>query len=731
MIHIQQLDAMDCGPSCLGMITYHYGRTPSMDTIRERCSLGKEGVSLLGIARTAESLGFKTIGGRMTFEALVTEVSLPAIVHWNQNHFVVVCRIKRSRRGGFQVQVVDPAKGILIYSQDEFCEHWLSTASHGADKGIALLLEPTEDFYNQSLEVKRTTRRLGFLWSYVRSYKGYFLLLALGLALGSLIQLILPFLTQSIVDTGIGGQDLGFIWLVLLAQAMLLISRTLIDFIRNKLLLHISTRINLSLISDFFIKLMKLPMRFFDVKLMSDLLQRIEDHRRIEQFLSSSSLSLIFSFFTFLVFGVVLCIYSLPIFLIFLVGSLLYASWIMLFLKRRKTLDYKYFEHAGRNQNTTYQLVQSMQEIKLQGCEERKRWEWEDIQAELFAVRHEALTLQQTQQAGSVAINELKNILITFIAASSVISGDMTLGMMLSIQYIIGQLSSPVEQLIQFIYSWQDVHISLERMSEIHNENNEEDEKCSIHILGPGKDLVIRNLCFKYDKVKADYILNDINLVIPEGKVTAIVGASGSGKTTLIKLLLGYYPLDEGSIEVGGLPLSQLNLQMWRSHTGAVMQEGYLFSDTIARNIAISDDEPNLERIRHSCRLANIAQYIEALPLAYNTKIGQDGQGTSQGQRQRILIARVVYKNPQFVFLDEATNALDANNERCISEGLESFYKGKTVVVVAHRLSTVRHADNIVVLDAGRIVEQGSHEDLTALKGKYYTLVKNQLELGS
>lgn len=461
MIHIQQLDAMDCGPSCLGMITYHYGRTPSMDTIRERCSLGKEGVSLLGIARTAESLGFKTIGGRMTFEALVTEVSLPAIVHWDQNHFVVVCRIKRSRRGGFQVQVADPAKGILIYSQDEFCEHWLSTASHGADKGIALLLEPTEDFYNQSLEVKRTTRRLGFLWSYVRSYKGYFLLLALGLALGSLIQLILPFLTQSIVDTGIGGQDLGFIWLVLLAQAMLLISRTLIDFIRNKLLLHISTRINLSLISDFFIKLMKLPMRFFDVKLMSDLLQRIEDHRRIEQFLSSSSLSLIFSFFTFLVFGVVLCIYSLPIFLIFLVGSLLYASWIMLFLKRRKTLDYKYFEHAGRNQNTTYQLVQSMQEIKLQGCEERKRWEWEDIQAELFAVRHEALTLQQTQQAGSVAINELKNILITFIAASSVISGDMTLGMMLSIQYIIGQLSSPVEQLIQFIYSWQDVQLAL------------------------------------------------------------------------------------------------------------------------------------------------------------------------------------------------------------------------------------------------------------------------------
>ena len=730
-MYIRQRDAMDCGPSCLGMIVYHYGKTPNMETIRKRCSLGKDGVSLLGIARTAETLGFKTLGGHMTFETLAKEVNLPAIVHWEQNHFVIVQRIKHNRKGRYWVDVADPAKGFVSYSYEEFCEHWVSTISFGEERGIALLLEPTSAFYKLPDETKVSSRQLEFLWSYVRSYKSYFALLTLGLALGSFIQLIFPFLTQSIVDIGIGGQNLGFIWLVLLAQTMLLVSRTLIDFIRNKLLLHISTRMNLSLISDFLIKLMKLPMGFFDVKLMSDLLQRVEDHKRVELFLSSSSLSLLFSFFTFLVFSVVLYTYSLFIFLIFFTGSLLYAWWITIFLKQRKMLDYKYFEQAGLNQNTTYQLVQSMQEIKLQGCEERKRWEWEDIQAELFTVRHEVLNLQQTQQAGSLVINELKNILITVVAASSGIRGEMTLGMMLAIQYIIGQLSSPVSQLIQFIYSWQDVSISLERMSEIHNETNEEDEKRNIHTLAENKEIVIRGLCFKYDKISPDYILRDINLRIPEGQVTAIVGASGSGKTTLIKLLLGYYPLDEGTIEVGEIPLSQLNLQMWRSYTGAVMQEGYLFSDTIARNISISDATPDLEKIREACRVANIAEHIEALPLAYNTKIGQDGQGISQGQRQRILIARLVYKNPQFVFLDEATNALDANNERRIGEGLEAFYRGKTVVVVAHRLSTVCHADNIVVLDAGHIVEQGSHEELTALKGKYYALVKSQLELGS
>lgn len=566
----------------------------------------------------------------------------------------------------------------------------------------------------------------------MKKYRKYFGQIILGLVVGSLLQLALPFLTQFIVDIGIKNQDIGFVWLILLGQLMLTISRTAIDFIRRWLLLHISLRINISLVSDFFIKLLKLPMSFFDTKLMGDLIQRMSDHSRVNNFLTQQTLSITFSMLTFVVFSVVLFFYSKLVFAIFLLGSFLYGAWMTLFLKRRKVLDYELFEQETINNNKTYEFVTSMQEIKLQNCEQRRRWEWEDTQADLFGVQMKSLKLQQTQEAGSVFINEVKNIIITVVAATAVIHGQMTLGMMLAVQYIIGQLNSPVEQLMNFFYSLQDVKISLERINEIHqmdNENGKEGLQTSIGEKNEG--INIKNIMFKYDPHALRKTIDKINIHIPQGKVTAIVGASGSGKTTLIRLMLGYYTVLEGQISIGNTNINKLNKKWWRKQCGVVMQDGVIFSESIARNIAVDDGDIDKKRLLKAAEIACIKDYVMALPLKFNTKIGRDGVGLSQGQKQRILIARAVYKNPDYIFLDEATNSLDANNERSIVENLDKFYKGKTVVIVAHRLSTVKNADQIVVIDHGKVVEVGNHESLTTKRGAYYNLVKNQLELGN
>lgn len=592
-------------------------------------------------------------------------------------------------------------------------------------------LIPTEKFYNHDYEKKEEKRSFRFLFGYLKQYRRYFTQIILGLALGCVLQLLMPFLTQAIVDLGIKHKDIGFIWLILLGELMIVIGRTATDFIRRWLLLHISMRINISLVSDFFIKLLKLPMSFFDTKLMGDLLQRIGDHTRVQNFLTGQVLNVVFTFLSFVIFGIVLFVYNPFIFGIFAIGSVCYGIWIISFLRKRKVLDYELFEQQARNQNKTYQLITSMQEIKLQDCEQRRRWEWEDTQADLFSVQMKSLKLQQTQEAGSIFINEVKNIIITVLAATAVINGQMTLGAMLAVQYIIGQLNSPVEQFMSFIYSLQDVRISLERINEIHEGKNEETKENQITEFNSAKSISIKEVDFKYDPHALKKTIESVSFDIPTGKVTAIVGASGSGKTTLIKLMLGYYPVMSGSISIAGRNINEYNLKWWRRHCGVVMQDGVIFSESIARNIAVDDGGIDVDRLEKAARIANIHDYVMSLPLKYNTIIGRDGVGLSQGQKQRILIARAVYKNPDFIFLDEATNALDAKNERAIVENLDEFYKGRTVVVVAHRLSTVKNADQIIVLDGGHVVEIGNHSTLIEKKGTYYNLVKNQLELGN
>lgn len=725
---------MECGATCLRMICQYYGKNYSAETAQQICVVTRKGVSLLSMSDAAEYWGFRTVCGRISLEKMVSQRPFPCILHWNQDHFVVLYDVKKKRNGKYVFYVADPAKDLLKLDEEVFKEGWLSTQSHGEEKGILMALQPTTAFFEKEDE-KRTDRRqvVSFLWQYVRPYKRFWLQLIWGLLVGSLLQMLFPFLTQAIVDKGIAGKDIGLIYLILLGQLMLVISRSSVDFIRRWILLHISTRINVALLSDFLIKLMRLPMRFFDTKKTGDLIQRIEDHSRVERFLTAQTLNILFSTFGFVVFGAILCYYDISIFGLFLLGSLLYVFWTLFFLKKRRVLDYEMFEQRAKNQSQVMQLLNGMQEIKLQNCERRRRWEWEDIQADLFQYSIASMKLQQSQEAGSILINEVKNIVITVVAAAAVIKGDLSLGMMLSIQYIIGQLNAPIEQLAQFLYGWQDVRISLERMKEIRDREEEESESRSISqfpSISCEMDIQLEHLTFQYEGIHSPKVLDDVCLTIPHGKVTAIVGTSGSGKTSLIKLLLGYYEPVSGDIRIGGTNLLEFSLKWWRNQCGVVMQDGYIFSETIARNIAVDDGDIDKERLQQAVRIANIEDFIESLPLKYNTVIGQEGQGLSQGQKQRVLIARAVYKRPDFIFLDEATNSLDANNERVIVGNLSSFYKGKTVVVVAHRLSTVRNADQIVVLEQGRVVEMGNHQALIARKGAYYNLVKNQLELG-
>ncbi|HQG78005.1 MAG TPA: peptidase domain-containing ABC transporter [Bacteroidales bacterium] len=722
----RQYDAMDCGPACLRMTAQYHKKNFSLAYLRKKCHITREGVSFLGLSEAADSIGFKTLGLKIPVDFLKEKAILPCIVHWRQNHFVVVYKITKN-----EIHVADPATGTVRYTFEEFEKHWAGTLIDGKKAGLALMLEPTPALYSAN-DDQPEIKGFRFLSEYFRLYRKYLGQLILGLVIGSIIQLIIPFLTQAIIDIGINNNDIGFIYLILFAQLALVLGRLSVEFIRSWLLMHIGSRVNVAIVSGFLRKLMALPIAFFDTKLTGDILQRIEDNNRIEDFLTSASLSILFSFINLIVFGIVLTVYSLKIFLVFLAGTLLYLLWISMFMKKRAHLDHSRFREMSVSNSKLINIINGMQDIKLNQCELDKRWDWEIHQASLLGLKVKGLGLIQKQSAGAVLINEITNLLVTIVAASAVLTGQMTLGMMLAVQFIIGQLNVPVNQIIGFFRMSQDAGISLDRLAEVHNmadEDAESDDK--INTIPETNSIHLRKVSYQYEGPRSPFALKDVDLLIERNKVTAIVGESGSGKTTLLKVILGFYNPVAGEVMVGDTPLHNISLNTWRRIIGVVLQDGFIFPDTIAKNIAPGTSETDEKRMIRAAEMANIRAFVESLPLGYNTKVGANGHGISEGQKQRLLIARAIYKNPEIVIFDEATNALDANTEKVIVENLADFFEGKTVIIVAHRLSTVKNADRIIVMENGQIIETGNHDSLVKRKGSYFRLVKNQLELGN
>lgn len=720
-----QPDQMDCGPTCIRMVAKYYGRSIEVDKLRKLSETDRDGSSLKGISVAAENIGFRTLGVRISLDRLLEGTPFPCVLYWNQMHFVVLYKV---RKGIFYV--ADPAHGLIEFNKEDFLNQWIGEGStETTEEGIALLLEPTPRLDQVEDDDIQPRQGFSFLYQYLFRYKHFIWQLIVGLLASSVLQLFVPFLTQSVVDVGIQNQDLNFVYLILIAQLCLFAGKIGIEFIRGWILLHLSTRINVSLVSDFFIKLMRLPIAFFDSKMTGDLMQRIRDHQRIENLLTTSSLNVLFSFFNLIIFGGVLAWYNLGIFGVFFIGSLFYLGWVVMFLKKRKDLDYRRFAQMSNEQSKVIELINGMQEIKLHNAERQKRWGWEYVQARLFKIETKNLALQQTQSFGAGGINEIKNILISVLSAKLVIDGQITLGMMMAIGYIIGQLNGPIQQLVGFVYKIQDAKIAIERLSEIHNKEDEEPAGIEKATLLPAEGrILLKDVSFSYKGTQKP-VLDGLNLSIPANKTTAIVGASGSGKTTLMKLLLKFYAPQSGEIKVSSIQLASIAQHTWREKCGVVMQEGYIFNDTVANNIAIGEDHIDVQKLNNAVEMANIKDFLETLPLGFNTKIGMEGVGMSTGQKQRLLIARAIYKNPEIICFDEATSALDAKNERVIMEHLNEFFKDRTAIVIAHRLSTVKNADQIVVLDEGKIKEKGTHDELIKLGGYYFNLVRNQLQM--
>lgn len=726
----KQLSAMDCGPCCLKMISAFYHKNVDIEYLHKQCSITNEGVSLYGMTIAAEKIGFRAEGVSLDIENLKKTFETPCILHWNQNHFVVLYEIA-IRQGKAYYKIGNPAFGVLsILTEDEFMQGWCR-AYDESRIGIMLILTKTINFSHDSIGYCKkdqwSTKR--YLWGYVAEHKKSLLIICVVVTLSSLIQLIFPFTSQYLVDRGISGKKINIIYLILLGQLFLGLGQAACGYVRSWMLLRLGITINIRLLADYLIKLMSLPISFFDTKFAGDIMQRINDHYRIQYFLTDNFIDTVFSIINIVIFGIIMVYYNISVALIFLVGSLLYFCWIMLFLSKREDVDHKMFSLHSTNQNSLMQLIYGMQEIKLNTCETQKLSNWLSIQTNIKKWSLKGMRITQCQQSGGLFINQTKDLIITAFVATLVVKGTLTLGVMLSIQYIIGMLNAPLSQLVGSLRQYQDAKLSTERLSDVYHIKPEDEgivvqEYDSINIA----DIIIDSVCFKYDKTEDANIINNLSLIIPKGKVTAIVGLSGSGKTTLMKLLLGFYSPDAGRISIGSQYLSDISKRQWRKECGIVMQDGYIFSDTIENNI-IMGCTLDYERLAMVCKIANIQDFIDGLPLGLKTMVGNDGKGMSLGQKQRILIARALYKKPKYLFLDEATNSLDAENESLISKSMESEFQGKSVVIIAHRLSTIINADQIVVLKDGRIVEQGTHKDLLKNKNLYYTLIKNQLSI--
>lgn len=711
---------MDCGPACIKIIARHYGKTLSMKYLRDKCFITREGISMFDIGQAAESIGFRTLALKLNFDDLYKKMPLPLIVHWKEKHFVVVYKITKTK-----VFVSDPASGLISYTYAEFCDAWYKNNNMGA----AVVMEPTTDF--NSVIDNETSSSLKYFRRYLKPYHKYLIQVIIGMLVGLLIGLMSPFISQSVVDFGISGANMGFIKTMMIAGIVLAFSSLVSGFIQSRLMLYVSERINMSMVSDFLRKSLKLSVAFFERKTISDLLTRIGDQDRIQSFIMSTFLGIFINVLLLIIYSCLMLYYESNMFFVFLIGNLIYTGWIFLFLKRRKKLDNILFELRSTNQNAMLEILNSVQDIKANSIANSRRWRWEFSRFKIYGLHVKNMDMDQIQSAGASLIMKLQGVVIAYIAATNVINGTMTLGMMMAAQYILGQLSGPLSSMIGYVNSYQFAQLSLKRVNEVILDEKPEGSK-AFNNVPENKTITLTNVTFHYNP-NFEAVLKNINITIPQHKTTAIVGESGSGKTTLVKLLLRFYDPDSGSIEVGGIQIDNIDLDKWRRGCGVVLQDGRLFNETILYNICLQDDEADIkmDRLKDVIQLANIGDFINERPLKVYTQLGENGNGLSQGQKQRILIARALYKNPDFIFLDEATNSLDANNEKVISRNLDQIMEGKTAVVIAHRLSTVKNADNIIVLDKGSVVEQGTHDELIALKGMYYGLVYNQLDLGN